>query len=353
MKHIVFFTPSLQIGGVERVFITYAEALVKRGYEVTYLVCKKEGELIQLLPEPIHVVSLGERQLRNSILPLIRFFRKNPIDVFVTGGDMPNVVAILASKMAFSKAKVIISHHNYFNVERSTFLSKIFLRFIYNRANSVISVSQGISKLLVSQGVSSKKLATIYNPVDLKAIRTLGDAEIKLALPENFLMFLGRLGEVKNLPFLLDAFMLVTSKLPSIHLVLVGEGPMKTILEDKASSMGLTEKIHFLGVLPNPFPIMRQAAAIMLPSFSEALPTIILESFAFNKTVIATPTNGALDLLENGRLGYVSNSFDDVKAFAELIVEGLTKPIPSDLLAAKSEQFDIHQKINELEQLFY
>lgn len=352
MKHIVFFTPSLQIGGVERVFITYAEALVQLGYEVTYLVCKKEGELIQLLPESIHIVSLGERKLRHSMVPMIRFFRNHPIDVFITGGDMPNVVAIMASKLAFSKAEVIISHHNYFNVERSTLLSKFFLRFIYNRANSVVSVSKGITNMLLSQGVSSKKLATIYNPVDLKSIRTLGDADIKCTLPTNFLMFLGRLGEVKNLPFLLDAFSLATGSIPSLHLVIVGEGPMKAALEDKATSLGLADKIHFLGVLPNPFPVMKQAAAVMLPSFSEALPTIILESFAFNKTVIATPTNGALDLLEDGRLGYVSRSFDDVKAFAELIVEGLSKPIPSDLLLEKSERFDINLKIKELEQLF-
>ena len=60
---------------------------------------------------------------------------------------------------------------------------------------------------------------------------------------------------------------------------------------------------------------MKMATAVILPSFSEALPTVILESFVFWKNCIATPTKGALDLLENGRLGYISNSFDNVDTF--------------------------------------
>lgn len=352
MKHIVFFTPSLNIGGVERVFITYAEALIRLGYEVTYLVCKKEGELLQLLPEKIKIVSLGDKQLRSSILPLIQFFRKNPIDVFISGGDVPNIVSILASKIAGSKAKVLISHHNYFNVERSPFLSKLFFRFFYNKASSVISVSNGITKMLSAQGVSPKKLITIYNPVDLKSILELGNAKHKLTLPIHYLLFLGRLGEVKNLPFLIDSFALVSLTIPSLHLVFVGEGPMKTQLEAKALALDLTEKIHFLGVLPNPFPVMKDAAAVMLPSFSEALPTIILESFVFNKSVIATPTNGALDLLEEGRLGFISKSFDDVEEFAEIIKKGLSNPISKELLTLKGSKFNIDYKIKELEQLF-
>ena len=352
MKHIVFFTPSLNIGGVERVFITYAEALIQRGYKVTYLVCKKKGELLYLLPEQIEIVSLGERQLRNSILPLIQFFRKKKVDVFITGTDLPNVISILASKIACSKAKVLISHHNYFNIERSTLLSKLLFRIFYNGASSVISVSSGITKMLTDQGVSEKKVVTIYNPVALDNILELGNFANLTTLPNHYLLFLGRLGEVKNLPFLIDSFELASRQIPTLHLVFVGEGPMRTSLEEKTRTLGLTDKIHFLGVLPNPFPVMKHAAAVMLPSYSEALPTIILESFAFKKTVIATPTNGALDLTENGRLGYISNSFDDVEEFAGIIEKGLFNPISEDLLAKKVLNYSIDLKIKELEQLF-
>jgi len=352
MKRIVFFTPSLNIGGVERVFLTYADALIRLGYDVSYLVCKKESNQQMQLPEKLKIVSLGVKQLRSSIIPLIRFFKTNDVDVFITGGDVPNVLSILSNKLACSKAKVIISHHNYFNIERNALLSKIFFHLFYNRAHRVLSVSDGITNMLSNQGVSKRKLATLYNPVDLNSILDLGNVDLNLRLPANFLLFLGRLGEVKNLPFLFDSFALLTHELPSIELVLVGDGPMKTLLVEKAEALKLNEKIHFLGVLPNPFPVMKAASAVILPSFSEALPTIILESFAFHKTVIATPTNGAKDLLENGELGYLSHSFDNLTEFAELIKRGLSNPISSEKLSQKVSTFNVDSKVKELEKLF-
>jgi len=341
MKRIVFFTPSLNIGGVERVFITYAEALIRLGYDVSYLVCKKESEYKIQLPENLKIISLGEKQLRYSMGSLYRFFRNYPVDVF-----------ILTSKMACSKAKIIISHHNYFNVEQSTFLSKLFLRLLYNSASSVLSVSDGITKMLLNQGVFAKKLVTIYNPVDLNSVLNLGDVDLKFDLPSRYLLFLGRLGEVKNLPFLIESFKLISREEPSLHLIIVGDGPLRTKLENKTTVLELTDKIHFMGALPNPFPVMKGAEAVLLPSFSEALPTIILESFAFNKTVVATPTNGALDLLDNGRLGYISNSFDNVEDFAAAIKKSLSNPISGELLNTAVTNFNIDSKIKELERLF-
>jgi glycosyltransferase involved in cell wall biosynthesis len=206
--------------------------------------------------------------------------------------------------------------------------------------------------MLSCNGVSSNKLTTIYNPVDLESIHQQGAIDLKLSLPSYYLLFLGRFGEVKNLPFMIDSFELVSREIPSLHLVLVGDGPMKPVLLQKVEALGISEKVHFLGVMPNPFPIVKSAAAVLLPSLSEALPTIILECFAFEKTVIATPTNGAIDLLENGKLGYISRTFDHVEEFAELIKEGLSCPISNELLINKIQAFNSIVKVKELEKLF-
>jgi len=351
MKHIVFFTPSLDIGGVERVLITYAEALIRLGYDVSYLICHEGGYLSSSVSRNIKIISLGDVKLRNAVIPLILFLKKNPVDVLITGGDVPNALSVFVSKIACIHTKIIISHHNYFNIERSTLLSKLLFRLFYNKAAKIISVSDGITKMLLDGGVVGSKIATIYNPIDFNGIRDCGNLELKIKLPLKFLLFIGRLGEVKNLPFLVDSYKLIEQKDPSMELIFVGEGPERKRLEKMAQELGLTNKIHILGALSNPFPVIKRASAVILPSFSEALPTIILESFAFGKTVIATPTNGALDLLENGRLGYISNSFDNVEDFASTIEKGLLSPISGDLLESKVKKFNIDLKVKELEDL--
>ena len=61
-KKIAFFFPSFHVGGVEKVFITYANKLIEDDYyEVLIFVCKKEGELLSLVNTSITVVSLNKR----------------------------------------------------------------------------------------------------------------------------------------------------------------------------------------------------------------------------------------------------------------------------------------------------
>jgi len=352
MRRIAFFTPGLKIGGIERVFITYAEELLRKGYEVSYVICKDDGALKSALPSDLKIVSLGNRQLRYSIIPLYRYFKKSPVDYFISGSIIANALSIILCKLARSKTKVIVSHHNYFNIEQQHLLSSLIIGFLYNKAHRIFSVSEGITDMLLKRNVKHSKLQTIYNPIDIINIKKSADEPLGIELPEKFLLFLGRLGEVKNLLFLINAFQLASHKDPDIHLVFMGEGPMKFQLEKKAKDMGLNDKILFLGPLSNPFPVVKHSSALVLPSFSEALPTVILESFALGKTIIASPTNGAMDLLEKGKFGYLSKSFDDVEEFAALLEKGLKEPFPANSLEIKAQNYDISRKVNELESLF-
>lgn len=348
MRRIAFFSPGLDIGGIERVFITYAMAFLKEGYEVSFVICKGDGAFISSLPPEIKLISLGERKLRYSIIPLFSYLKKSPVDYFISGSIIPNALSILLGKLAGTKSKIVISHHNYFNIEQQHLLSSLIIGLLYNKAHRIFSVSEGITEMLLKRHVKRSKIQTIYNPIDIANIRLEAEFNLDMHLPEKYLLFLGRLGEVKNLLFLLDAFHLVQQKDSSLDLVLLGDGPMKYLLKQKAEELGLKNKIHFMGSLSNPFPVLKKASAVVLPSFSEALPTVILESFALGKTMIATPTNGAMDLLEKGKFGYLSKSFEDAEEFAALLEKGLKNPFPEDMLKSKAEHYDISRKVSEL-----
>ena len=352
MEKIAFFTPSLKIGGIERVFLTYAECLINKGYDVFYVTCNNEIEMGSILPE-INIVTVGNTRLRKSLFSIARYFRKNDFDIIITGGDIPNLILILIFKLYKIKSKLIISHHNYFNIERSTLLSKIIIRRFYNFASHTIAVSEGIKNLLLDEGMKNDKIHIIYNPININKIMNEGDTETDIILPQKYIVFAGRLGKVKNLFLLIDSFNILQQRLQSLELLIIGDGPMRKLLKEKVIKSNMNGKIHFLGTQGNPFPIFKQALAIILTSFSEALPTTILEGFVFGKTVVSTPTIGAMDLLENGNLGYISDTFDNAADFANLIEKAILFPISKELLKTKINDFSGNHKTDELIRLFY
>jgi len=109
--------------------------------------------------------------------------------------------------------------------------------------------------------------------------------------------------------------------------------------------------VILLGAMSNPFPLMKYAKLILSSSLSEALPTVFLESFALGKTVVATPTMGAIDLLRDGKLGYISDSLTGVDDFAKKINQAYDNPLEPSVLLGEAQKFSIENKVKELERI--
>jgi glycosyltransferase involved in cell wall biosynthesis len=354
MKKIAFFTPSLNIGGVERVFITYANFLVENNYIVDYVLCHENGDIKNFLDKKIKCTILNTK-LRYSVFKLSKYIAKNNPDYLITGGEISNTIAILSNKILLNKTKVIISQHNYFNIEQSGVLSNFVYKFLYKNvykyAYKVIAVSNGIANFIEGFNVEKSKIVTIYNPVNISLIENLSGKSDEAFSFSNYILFVGRLSEVKNLNFLIRSFFLLRRNKPEFSLVIAGDGPLKESLKSLVSSLALNNSVFFVGIVPNPFFLIKNALLVVLPSFSEALPTIILESFALGKTILATPTNGAVDILRSGEYGYLSHSFDDELEFSDLMFTASNSNIDSKALINYARSFDIVLKAKELENI--
>lgn len=350
MKKIAFFTPSLNIGGIERVFITYANALVN-SYEVEYVVCYENGDLKDFLDEKVNCIVLNSK-LPYSLLKLSNYIKINVPDYLITGGDIPNAIAILANKISFNKTKIIISQHNYLNIEQKMLFSSLIYRLFYKHAYKLVVVSDDIADFMRQFKIPEKKIVTIYNPINIQSINNLSLKSDESLSFSNYFLYVGRLSEVKNLFFLVRSFSILKRLRPDLNLLLAGDGPVKGSLESLILKLGLNQSVFLLGRVSNPYVLIRDAQFVVLPSFSEALPTIILESFALGKTIVATPSIGALDLLQNGKLGYVSKSFDDEDEFSNLMNLALSSNIDSHELKSIAYKFDITNKVNQIESIF-
>lgn len=352
-RKLAFFFPSFHVGGVEKVFITYANKLVEDNcFEILIFVCKKEGELLPLVNSSITIVSLNKR-LGLCWLPLLFNLKKHSPDVLISGPDFPNIVALIVVRLFRLKTKLLITQHNYYNIESISLgwygrLLPYFIRFLYPLGDKVISVSNGITDFLRYHNVPIEKITRIYNPIDFKLINLKAQESTEFELPSKYILFVGRLCPVKNLSLLLDAFDFISAFNTDLKLVIIGAGELKNEYQDRK----LNPNVFFLGALPNPYPYMSKAELIVLSSFSESFSLIVAEALALGITVVSTPTLGPVEILENGKYGFIYDEFENPKKFASFIMEAIDKPFTPELLKERALIFDVDCVIKQLKDSF-
>lgn len=358
-KEIVIIIPSFDAGGVEKSLINVANGLSVQ-HQVTILSCVNRGAFRNLISDKIKVESLKVKKLKNALFLLIKFLRKNHFDVVISGPTLTNFIVLLAKFITRPFPKVIITHHNFQDIEMTNlgFKGKImpwFIRKLYPFADIVISVSEGVKEQLCGYfGVEPNKVKVIYNPIGdeffyERAQKSVSDFEIYKK--EDFVIFIGRLEQVKNCSYLLTLFyeLQKDEKFANFKLIIVGDGSEKDLLLNQVKVLDISENVSFLGEISNPLPLLKLAKCLINTSFSEALPTVVIEAMYLNVPVVAASTSGAKEVLEGYSYGIIVD-LDDKESF----LRSVKRAIDLQLVVGKEgidERFDstaIMKKYNEL-----
>ena len=349
MKKILFFSNSIDISGLSSVLITYANLLCDT-YSVVYVYCSESIENKKKFDARIHSICLNINRFRRCFIALYKTIKKERPDIIYTGGEFQNLYCIFANWLAGGNAKVLISQHNYLNIEYNSFIGSTVRNIcykLYNLSDRVIAISRGINDFLITNGVNEDKISIVYNPIDIDRIEHMSKEPIQENIT-NYFVFIGRLSVVKNLYFLIDSFEKVLEKKYDYHLMIIGDGPEKTNLAEYVNKKGLNTKVLLIGPRVNPYPYLKKSTSLMLPSLSEAVPSVVLESFVLGKTVVSTPNPGGIDLLKNGKLGYISKSFNDIEEFSDLMIDSILKPVDPKLLILESRLYSFNIKKSEI-----
>jgi colanic acid/amylovoran biosynthesis glycosyltransferase len=173
------------------------------------------------------------------------------------------------------------------------------------------------------------------------------------------LVNVGRLAEQKGQLLLVEALAQLQSRRIDFELVIVGNGPMRAELEQRISHYGLEEKVRITGYLSNE-DVRRElqhARALVLPSFAEGLPIVIMEALAQGRPVISTYIAGIPELVEPGVNGWLVPA-GAVEPLVDAMAEALTLD-PAYLermgragAATVADQHDIATQAKKLADLF-
>ena len=353
-KKIVFFSSHLNLGGIEKVLLTYAKGISEnKNFEVIFLTCKENIEFDISNLKNITFQNLNVAKIRNCIPKLRSFISKEKPNYLVTASKW-TLYAYIANILSCSKTKIITSQHNYLtNNPEVRLLHKITLKWVYPLCYRVIAVSDGIEELLQKEMfTNTKNIIKIYNPIDVAEINKMANIPTEIEY-DNYILYVGRLSRVKNLDLLINAFNIFKEEdIKETHLVIIGEGEEKDNLATHTNQLNLNKYIHFIGTKNNPYPYIRKAKLLCLSSSSEAFPTVLLEALSLGITSISTSTNGAIEILKNGKLGYLTNTFDDPKEYANIMMKSCNAPLDAQkLIKNVQDNYSVESRCKTIEEL--
>jgi glycosyltransferase involved in cell wall biosynthesis len=134
-----------------------------------------------------------------------------------------------------------------------------------------------------------------------------------------------------------------------LKVLLVGDGPSRTELQQMSRNLQMEASVIFTGHQPDTRPFLAGMDIFVLPSLNEGLPLSLLEAMAMGLPVIATRSGGISELLDDGRTGLLA-PVDDVNALALRIEELLENVTLQQRLAREAQahvraQFDHHKML--------
>jgi glycosyltransferase involved in cell wall biosynthesis len=311
---VLFVLPSLHGGGAERVILTILRHLDRRRFAASLAVIDGRDPIFAAdLPTNIDVIDLGFTRVRYSAASLTHLiWKRRPDIVFCVLGHLNLLLALI--KPCLPRATRIIAREtivmsSYLVDNRSAWLWKAAYRWLLPRCDAIVCQSQDMKDSLVNDlGISGKNMVVVQNPVDIARVRALSDAPVEHGILRDcsddssriiHLVAAGRLVWQKGFDLLIEAIALL--KNPSIHVSILGKGPLRIDLGNLAQQRGVARQIHFLGFQSNPYPLFKRADAFVLSSRFEGMPNVILEALACGTGVIAMPAPGGIDELLRGR----------------------------------------------------
>jgi glycosyltransferase involved in cell wall biosynthesis len=341
-NHVTLFLPSLTGGGAERVMVNLASGLLERGFATDFVLADATGPYLPLVPPGVRLINLNVSRMLHAVRPLVSYLRRERPAALLVALDHANVAAMAAGCIARSDTRIVISVHATLGSGRTIRERTIphLLSHCHHWAHGIVAVSTGVADdLAATTAIPRSKITVIYNPVITPALFETarehpphpwfndGRAPIVLGV--------GRLVPHKRFSLLIDAFAIVRRYL-DVRLVILGEGPEQSALENQVHRRGLQELISLAGFVPNPYACIARAAVFAFTSSGlEGLPTVLIESLALGTPVVSTDCDyGPREILRGGALG-VLVPVDDAFALAEAItatVRGPRRVVPAEAL---------------------
>ena len=400
-RRIAVLTRSLAGGGVERLALTFARGLAKRGHDVDLLLGKVKCDYPEeaadaaannvrffwvypdtagpeaarphgggagrtwrtaIRPEPPDsriAPALAASPLQRPVLEspwperarlVAAYIDRERPDALLAVNVYEAVSAALARRLARHPVRMVAT----LNGGKATAERIREVRASYPFVDVAVGTSRGISGLLADvAGVPRGRIRTISDPVFSpwlleKAAEPVSHPWLGGDVP--VVLTAGSLRTEKDYPTLLRAFSRLVSRRPA-RLVALGKGSELAELRRLTRELGIEGHVDFAGFVRNPFAYMARADLFVLSSWTEGLPAVLIQAMATGCPVVSTDCpHGPAEILEHGKYGPLV-PVGDADALAEAMRRTLDAPPDADALRTRAAFFSVERSIDAYEAL--
>ncbi len=332
---ITFFSPNLAGGGAERIIAILAAHFSEKKYDVDLVLANATGPYLVSIPDSVRIIDLQCKRVFFSLPGLIKYLKVEQPNVLFTSQMHSSTIALWAVKLASVDTSVFIRQPTmlmpYYENKSLTsiFRQKLFLETA-RLAKKVIVTSEAMAEEFQALSkVSKDKVEVIYNPVPVDAIQEKSSEPIEhLWFKEGeppVILAVGRLVAVKDFKTLIRAFDIAQKKIPC-RLIILGEGTLRSELEQLVEKLDLSELVQLQGFVNNPYQYMKHSKVFVLSSLWEGFPNGMVEAMACGMAIVATDCEGgASEILEYGKWGELIPVGNE-----ELMAQAIVKSIISE-----------------------
>jgi len=358
---IYIFHPYSSIGGADTSISRIINNLNKDIYEIDFITLGKVNlKLNKEVKNRIKILKITVNRTILSIFKIRKYLnndkkKKYRKYIFFSNQNFANIISFFILYKLYWIKHILIerNHLDEFKYSRSykNYFIKLFIKFLYKKADKVIGISQKLSRDLAD--FANCKVQTIYNPAYDNNIYSLSKAKIYLEKKKKIILNIGRLEKQKDHITLLKAFKESLKKIDSL-LIIIGYGSEKNKILHFIKINNLDKKVIILNKITNPYPYLKKSDLFILTSLYEGFGNVLTEAIMFKIPTISTDCNsGPKEILLNGKGGDLVK-IGDYKNLSKKIITNLKKKKNKKIKLAYQQlkRFSLKKIVNQYDDLF-
>jgi glycosyltransferase involved in cell wall biosynthesis len=341
---VVYLSHAFMVGGAEEMVLNLVRHLPADKYEPMVCAIHEAGPVgreIAAADVPFRtlgcVPGLRDPLAVAAIYRYLRDTRPDIVHTFLLTASLYGRLAAIAARVPI----VIGTEVNIYEHKRRH--HAIAERLLMAGTDCVIASAASVKTFYVDQiRAEPSRVEVIYNAVDFGMLRATASREMirsRITVPATALVatVIARLTEQKGHGVLFEA-LASTPALQSLHLVVVGDGPLRASLEAQAARAGLSPRVHFLGARRDLGDLLAASDMFVLPSLWEGLPLSLVLAMGAGLPIVSTTVAGIPEVVRDGDTGLLVAP-SDAPALAGALARLVTSAGERARLGAAAREF--------------
>lgn len=345
--HVVL---SLDYGGTEKIVVDVINNLSRDKFESSVICMDRYGQRVNDVKKdvPIYLMDRKPGISPKNFYTFYKLFKYVNPDIVHFRNFTTYYWGCIGCKLKKNTRIVYSDNSNivqdYENNNKLKLLVRRLLKCITD--NYMTNSSNFKSKFVECVRLDAEDVEVIPNGVDTEKFYPMDIAEkkslrthFKFSVNDYLIGIVAGLRPVKNLSLPIKAMVDIISRFPSAKLVLVGEGEQKMELKALAQNCGLSDKVHFLGLIKEVNDILNIFDMFLFTSSSaEGMPNAVLEAMAAKVPIIASDISGNVEILQNGNRGFLFKN-NDKDSLIEIVLRLANDKALRDQVATKAYRY--------------